>query len=142
MSQNLLARHPGLDVKGDNYPAPPAKQLFASGISYLRIVLILLLLSGTYLFDTLDQPVPEWYTSAMDNRMMVIVGIFFMGNMIESSMLSSGAFEITVNGEVVWSKLETGYLPSLEHLISLVDEKLGPTSNGFSADFESLGGNF
>jgi len=74
--------------------------------------------------------------------MMTMVGIFFLGNMIESSLLSSGAFEVTVNGETVWSKLETGYMPSLEHLISLVDDRLGGTSQGFTPDFESLGGDF
>jgi len=74
--------------------------------------------------------------------MMAIVGIFFLGNMMESNLLSSGAFEVTVNGEPVWSKLETGYLPSLEHLISLVDDRLGGASQGFTPDFESLGGDF
>jgi len=74
--------------------------------------------------------------------MMTMVGVFFLGNMIESSLLSSGAFEVTVNGEPVWSKLETGYMPSMEHLISVIDDRLGGASHGFTPDFESLGGDF
>jgi len=69
---------------------------------------------------------------------MTIVGLFFIGNMVETSMLSSGAFEITVNGEPVWSKMETGYLPSLEHLVSLVEDKLGGRSAEFTPDLETL----
>ena len=99
------------------------------------------MLTGNKVFELFGVPVPAWYTGLQENKMMTMVGIFFLGNMIESSLLSSGAFEMSVNGETVWSKLDTGYLPSLEHLISLVDDKLGGSSQGFTPDFESLGGN-
>eukprot|EP00116_Pleurobrachia_bachei_P015781 sb/3476043/ len=80
--------------------------------------LILILVTGTKFFEVSGIAVPEWYAGAQENKLMTIVGLFFIGNMVETSMLSSGAFEITVNGEPVWSKMETGYLPSLEHLVS------------------------
>ena len=101
---------------------------------------LLIMLTGTKLFDTFGVPVPEWYTGLQENKMMAMVGVFFMGNMVESSLLSSGAFEVSVNGEMVWSKMETGYLPSLEHLISLIEDKLGAGAQQFTPDFESLGG--
>lgn len=99
------------------------------------------MLTGTKVFDLFGVPVPAWYSGLQESKMMTIVGIFFLGNMVESSLLSSGAFEVAFNGEKVWSKLETGYLPSLEHLISLIDDKLGAATQGFTPDFESLGDN-
>ena len=97
------------------------------------------MLTGTKLFDVFGVPVPEWYNGLQENKMMAMVGLFFAGNMMESSLLSSGAFEVSVNDEMLWSKLETGYLPSLEHLISLIDVKLGAGAQPFTPDFESLG---
>jgi len=107
---------------------------------YVRMGVLLVLLTGTKAFELFGVAVPEWYVGLQENKMMAMVGIFFMGNMMESSLLSSGAFEVTVNGENVWSKLDTGYLPSLEHLISLVDDKLGKGAASFTPDLESLGG--
>jgi len=104
---------------------------------------LLVLMTGNKAFDLFGVPVPQWYTSLQENKIMTMVGIFFMGNMVESSMLSSGAFEVTVNGEPVWSKIEMGYLPSLEHLITVIDDKLGAGEGaGFTPDIENLGGNF
>lgn len=103
---------------------------------------LLILLTGNKIFELFGVPVPSWYSGVQENKMMTMVGVFFLGNMIESSLLSSGAFEVTVNGEPVWSKLETGYMPSMEHLISVIDDRLGGASHGFTPDFESLGGDF
>lgn len=140
VKQNLQARHPGLSIEGDNYPATPLKQMVAKLLFYIRMGVLLMMLTGTKLFDVFGVPVPEWYHGLQENKMMAMVGIFFMGNMVESSLLSSGAFEVSVNGEMVWSKVETGYLPSLEHLISTIDDKLGAGAQPFTPDFESLGG--
>jgi len=116
--QNLLARHPGLKIEGDNFPATPLRKLISSLVFYAKMALILILVTGTKFFEVTGIAIPEWYAGVQENKLMTIVGLFFMGNMVESSMLSSGAFEITVNGNQVWSKIETGYLPSLEHFFT------------------------
>jgi len=136
--QNLLARHPGLKIEGDNFPATPLRRLISALVFYIKMPLILILVTGTKFFEVSGIAVPEWYAGAQENKLMTIVGLFFIGNMVETSMLSSGAFEITVNGEPVWSKMETGYLPSLEHLVSLVEDKLGGRSAEFTPDLETL----
>jgi len=140
VKQNLVARHPGLSIEGDNFPATPLKQFIAKTLFYVRMGILLVMLTGNKVFEVFGVPVPEWYAGIQENKMMAMVGVFFMGNMMESNLLSSGAFEVSVNEEVVWSKLETGYLPSLEHLISLIDDKLGAGATGFKPDFENLGG--
>ena len=42
---------------------------------------------------------------------------FFLMNSISSSLKTSGAYEVTVNGELIFSKLKTGAIPSLEFLV-------------------------
>lgn len=113
-----------MSVEGDNYPATPLKQFLAQTFFYTRMGLLLIMFTGTKAFDVFGVPVPEWYTSIQENKIMAMVTIFFVGNMVESNLLSSGAFEVEVNGQKVWSKLETGHLPTMEHLISLIEENL------------------
>ncbi|KAH8356512.1 hypothetical protein KR084_004035 [Drosophila pseudotakahashii] len=52
--------------------------------------------------------------------------IFFLGNMLEGRLISSGAFEITLNDVPVWSKLQTGRFPSPspEVLFQIIDNHL------------------
>lgn len=50
--------------------------------------------------------------------------IFFLGNMIEGQLISSGAFEITLNDVPVWSKIQTGRFPAPEVLFQIIDNQL------------------
>lgn len=93
--------------------------------------------------------------------------VFFLSNMIENQLMSTGAFEITFNGELftiycnfwagtglfclqsemlknavnefdrvsvfdwlialdvpVWSKLESGHLPSMQQLVQILDNEM------------------
>ena len=39
------------------------------------------------------------------------IGTFFIGNNIQSSLLSTGAFEIYINDVLAYSKIQTGKMP-------------------------------
>jgi selT/selW/selH-like putative selenoprotein len=41
-------------------------------------------------------------------------GVFFLGNNIQASLLSTGAFEMYLDGQLVYSKLATGGMPTLQ----------------------------
>jgi len=43
-------------------------------------------------------------------------GVFFLGNNIQASLLSTGAFEMYLDGKLLFSKLQTGDMPSLQNL--------------------------
>lgn len=38
--------------------------------------------------------------------------------------MSTGAFEITLNDVPVWSKLESGHLPSMQQLVQILDNEM------------------
>ena len=40
----------------------------------------------------------------------------FACNLFSAQLLNTGAFEVTYNGEQVWSKMETGRFPQMEEL--------------------------
>lgn len=61
--------------------------------------------------------------------------MFFVANMIEGQLVSSGAFEISLNNIPLWSKLETGRIPQPPELFQIIDNTLqfskmeGPNAN-------------
>ena len=64
---------------------------------------------------------PKWVLDAKENKMAVFITIFFINNFF-SSKLSTGAFEITYNDELVYSKLETHRMPTVQDVLSGVEE--------------------
>eukprot|EP00048_Salpingoeca_helianthica_P009877 m.142083 g.142083 ORF g.142083 m.142083 type:complete len:107 (+) comp14966_c1_seq3:2587-2907(+) len=81
---------------------------------------IVLLLAGDHIFPLLNIPPPQIYRDAQANKMAWIFGLYFFGNTISNSLMNSGAFEVYVDGELVWSKLATGRLPSWEELLEVL----------------------
>jgi len=48
-----------------------------------------------------------------------------MGNAIEGFLLSTGAFEIYANNELIFSKIQSGQIPQPGPLTNRIDELLG-----------------
>ena len=79
---------------------------------------------------------------------------FFLCNAVEGQLISTGAFEITLNGEILfhifcyllyllflfvpdvplWSKLETGRVPQPPELFQMIDNHLNMASPQLSLD--------
>jgi len=55
-----------------------------------------------------------------DNQMMVLGGCF-MCNMIAGNLLNTGAFEVQYNGQLIFSKIETGRFPQMPELHDLLE---------------------
>jgi len=58
------------------------------------------------------------------NKMQTFIGLYVM-NLIGSNLLQTGAFEIWVQDEQIWSKIETGKLPDMQYLLAEI-AKLAP----------------
>jgi selT/selW/selH-like putative selenoprotein len=58
-----------------------------------------------------------------ENKFSVIVGMFVLSS-VSQSLIATGAFEVFVGGEKVFSKLEKGRMPSVPELIDNLS-KLG-----------------
>ena len=51
---------------------------------------------------------PEAIKSIQESKWMYSIGAFFIGSQISAGLLQTGAFEIYIDDELVFSKLETG----------------------------------
>ena len=57
--------------------------------------------------------------------MQTFVALYVI-NLIGSNLLSTGAFEVYVQDELIWSKIETGRLPEMQYLLQEIT-KLAPS---------------
>lgn len=115
----MQQRYPGVEVIGTQYPIPEWKQQLARVLSFAQMSSLAVVLMGEKAFEFMGVPTPVWYTTNIaPNKMGWAVGIWFMGNMAQGALTQTNAFEIYANGELVYSKLQTGRLPNYSELFT------------------------
>lgn len=88
----------------------------ASLVGYAQMVLLALTLAGDFIFKSLNfEEHPAWFKWMKENKMQCF-GLFMLSNSVAASFLQSGAFEVELDGEVVFSKLEMGRMPQVREL--------------------------
>lgn len=118
LSRYLQHHYPALrgNVQGEYYPAPQPAAAIAQITQSFQLALMPLLLLGEGLFHTLGMSTPSWYKFFDENKMGLFIMVY-IGNTIAQNKASTGAFEIKYNGQLVYSKLATGEVPTLEAIL-------------------------
>jgi len=119
-------------IEGGNYPPPTLNKNIATLIAIFKFAVILLLISGRDPFQMMGKPTPEYYKWAKENKVYACFMLFFVGNAIETQLTSTGAFEILLNGNVIWSKITSGRVPRVEELMSIIDNSFNQQGNNFN----------
>ncbi|DAZ92820.1 TPA: hypothetical protein N0F65_012981 [Lagenidium giganteum] len=121
----LENRYPHLvdRVYGANHQPDPMKKVLADFLGYLQLGGIAMLIVGERIF-TMFGADTTLLQKALDNKLMCFSVILLLGS-ISQSILSTGAFEIYFNDELVFSKLAAGRWPSLEEIQVLFDARVG-----------------
>jgi len=120
----IRQRYPSLLVEGDNYPPPLVRAYLAQGLSILKLVVIVVVFSGQNPFPALNMNTPAVLVWAHQNKLYACMMTFFLSNMIEGQLISTGAFEVSFNDVPVWSKLENGRVPSAPELFQIIDTQM------------------
>jgi len=108
----ISQRYPDIRIEGENYLPQPIYRHIASFLSVFKLVLIGLIIVGKDPFAFFGMQAPSIWQWGQEN------------NMIENQCMSTGAFEITLNDVPVWSKLESGHLPSMQQLVQILDNEM------------------
>jgi len=119
-AQLVRTHYPGMEVVGENYPPPPTKALLARILSMVKMALLVCLLFGQNPFALFNIPTPAAFSWALQNKMYACLMVFFFSNSLESYLISTGAFEISVDDIPLWSKIETGRLPSANEFVQML----------------------
>ena len=57
-----------------------------------------------------------------ENRLMVGMGAFFLGNILNNNINNAGAFEIYCNEKLIWSAVNNDKkVPNIETIISMIN---------------------
>lgn len=88
----------------------------------LQFAVISLIFGGNNIFQTLkvfpSQAVSDMVSTMSENKMMSFMGVWLLGNVIQGSLLSTGAFEIHHGDQLLWSSLEEKRLPNMGDLVT------------------------
>ena len=107
----LHVQYPALaearSIQGELYPPPPQAQALATFGSYAQLGGIAAVTLGGFFFDKIGIPQPAFVASMRRNPVPTIIGLTFL-NSFCSSGLATGAFEVFIDGERVFSRLERG----------------------------------
>uniref|UniRef100_A0A3B5M7K8 Selenoprotein T n=1 Tax=Xiphophorus couchianus TaxID=32473 RepID=A0A3B5M7K8_9TELE len=123
-SQAISQVYPDIRIQGENYPPTPLNRLVGNLVSYLKLLSILLIISGQNPFPLLGTDTPAVWTWTQNNKIFSCLMAFFISNMMETHFLSTGAFEVTLNDVPVWSKLQSGYVPNIQEMFRILDTHL------------------
>ncbi|KAK9539148.1 hypothetical protein VZT92_004275 [Zoarces viviparus] len=123
-TQALYQRYPDIRIEGENYLPVPLYRHFASFLSVFKLLVIGLIIIGRDPFALIGMQAPGLWEWGQGNKIYACMMVFFLSNMIENQLMSTGAFEITLNDVPVWSKIESGHLPSMQQLVQILDNEM------------------
>ena len=65
---------------------------------------------------------PDWYNTVKDNKMQACM-FLWIANSMATAQLATGAFEISYDGDIIFSKLAEGRWPQPEELMRALTMK-------------------
>lgn len=117
-------------ISGENYQITGPKKNLCDLIGYLRMFVLMFVIAGDTIITALggQQALPkivsDIYDSVKNNKLQFFMAAFFLTSMVQTSLMQSGAFEIYMNGNLEFSKLQTGQMPDF-NAIQLIYRKYG-----------------
>ncbi|XP_031504826.1 selT-like protein isoform X3 [Nymphaea colorata] len=131
MKKMLETSFPGLNIVLSNHPPTLPKRLLSKVVPAMQMGVIAVIVAGEQIFPRLGYMVPPpWFYSLRANKFGSIASTWLLGNMVQSFLQSSGAFEVYCNGELVFSKLTSQRFPGEIELRDLISKKLTASNGG------------
>jgi selT/selW/selH-like putative selenoprotein len=81
-----------------------------------------LALFGDHLIAMLGLPRTPMVQNVLDNKVQIL-GLSFLFNSVAQSMAKTDAFEVYVNGELVFSKLERKRMPTIDEVYQALADR-------------------
>lgn len=99
------------NVEGGVYPPPWYALWISSLASYLWIIGIAIMLAGQQIFDAIGIRMPAIIVEMNKNKPAVFMTLFVI-NSLGNSLTATGAFEVYLNGNLIFSKLQMHRFPT------------------------------
>lgn len=136
LSGFVLKKFPSLVIEGDIYPPPAWRGTLAKIIQIVKFGLILCVILGIDPFNAVGYPIPRLTEYASQNKISFCLIVFMCGNLAETQLLSTGAFEIFLNDMPIWSKLDSQRIPQPYELLQIISNQIHFKAPGDSPSFK------
>ena len=120
----LRALFPSLRVEGSTHSPGALKEGAAAALTAAGYASLAYMALGSQLLAPLGLAEPAWLAQQREARWPPMVA-FFVLNQLGSGLKSTGAYEVSLNGQLLHSKLASGEVPSLARLAHLVQQATG-----------------
>jgi len=125
-------------IIGDSFRPPWPKMEIAQALGMAKILIIILVIMGVNPFVYIDAPTPGIWSWLVTNKVYGCMLVFFITGMVETNLISTGAFEIYLNNEQVWSKITSGRIPDPGELFNIIDSRRQTLFGGAGKYLEGL----
>ncbi|KAF7845350.1 selT-like protein [Senna tora] len=133
---------PGIDVVLANYPPSLTKRMVSKVIPVVQVGIIAIIVAGEQIFPKMGiMTPPPWFYSLRTNRFGSIASTWLIENFIQTFLQSSGAFEVSCNGEIIFSKLKENRFPGEVELKDQIGRRIENTRYGKDIDGSVLSKN-
>lgn len=113
-------------VIGSEYPLPKTRKYLLMVIRFAQFLVVPLLLFPKqlkpYTEKLIDNYVMDWIS---ENKMRFGIIAFIAGNAISGMISNTGAFEMFLDGDPIFSALKTGGMPDVRMLFNILRSKGG-----------------
>lgn len=120
-----LLKQQGIEyVTAEEYPIAAPQKMLGTLVGWSHWAIMIFLMGGEKIFAYLGIPPHPLYYKAREKQWLVIIGSYFLTSQLSAFLLNSGAFEVYLNDELLFSKLASKQMPDPTYLVSLIHNKL------------------
>jgi hypothetical protein len=108
---------PGVEVHAEHFPPGPFKTALSYAVTGCQMLLMVGAFGGQQAIEAVSgTPAADVLVAVQENKMSYMGGAWFMGNIVSTSILKTGAFEVQLRSQdgsphdavTVWSGIERG----------------------------------
>lgn len=125
VTKMLNSNFPDIKVIGELHQPGFIKSQIVNILFITKIAVLAMIYMNINPFTYLQMETPRWWNYLTQSKVSSSLMILFLANSIESNMMSTGAFEIYYNDLPIWSKIETGKMPTAQDLLSQIQQQRG-----------------
>lgn len=138
ISKLLQANFPGIKMEGEYHQPNWLRQQIVNLLFVTKFATLAMIFMDVNPFNYLQMETPRLWTHVTQNKISSSLIIFFISNSIETNMMSTGAFEIFYNDYPIWSKIQTGRIPSGPELLQIVGSQYKMSTSSTGAGFKGV----
>lgn len=119
----MMGNYTNYEFVGVEHPVSPQKQFFSKFTFFSQIGVSILIFSGGKAKQYLPFIPEAVFDQIEKNKWMVMIGNYFLHSYLKGYLSSSYAFEVSIDGISLWSKLATNTLPKVADIGRILKQR-------------------